>query len=274
MADRVLREAGNDPAAQIAAAYRIAFGRTPTAGESQVAQSFLAREAARWQELAKSHPELVRPVERKLSSPFLGWTTFGGNWSLREDSGCQVEPASGAKIIHDDVKFGDGTVEAQIMVGPGGGDAGLLLRVDNPAEGTDAVMAYNINLRRDSVRLGKHENSWRALVTAPLTLEENKWHDLKIELDVGQIRIFVNGANEPQIDFTDPKPLPLGRVGFRTYHMQAAVRNIVLTKKNQMTKLEFKVDKSTPIVLEGPQQRALAGLCKLVMNLNEFVYVD
>ena len=274
MADRVLRETGNDPAAQIAAAYRLALGRAPTAGELQVAAAFLTREAARWQEMAKSHPELVRPAETKPSSRILGWTTFDGAWSLREDGGCQVEPASGAKIIHDDVKFGDGMVEAQIMLGPGGGDTGLLLRVDNPAEGTDAVTAYNINLRRDSVRLGKHENSWRALVTVPLTLEENKWHDLKIELDVGQIRIFVNGAKEPQIDFTDPKPLPLGRVGFRTYHMQAAVRNIVLTKKNQTTKLEFKVDKSTPIVLEGPQQRALAGLCKLVMNLNEFVYVD
>ena len=71
-----------------------------------------------------------------------------------------------------------------------------------------------------------------------------------------------------------PSVKSVGKVGFRTYQIQSAVRNIVLTKKNQTTRLEFKVDKSTPIVLEGPQQRALAGLCKLVMNLNEFVYVD
>ncbi|MFN0021263.1 MAG: DUF1549 domain-containing protein [Pirellulaceae bacterium] len=274
MADRVIREAGNDPAAQIAAAYRLALGRAPTAGELQVSQSFLTREANRWQELAKSHPELVKPKQSKPTTRILGWTTFGGTWSLREDGGCQVEPESGAKIIHDDVKFGDGTIEAQVMLGSGNGDAGLLLRVDNPEEGTDSVTAYNINLRKGIVCLGKHENNWQSLVTAPLTLEEGKWHDLKVELDGGRIRIIVNGAAAPQIDFTDPKPLPQGRIGFRTYHMQTAVRNIVLTQKNRVTKLEMKVDKSTPIVLEGPQQRALAGLCKLVMNLNEFVYVD
>src|SRR5205085_9221 len=99
MADRVLREAGNDPAAQIAAAYRLALGRAPTSGELPIARSFLDREAARWQELAKSHPDLVRPAEQKPSSRILGWTTFDGAWSLREDGGCQVEPASGAKII-------------------------------------------------------------------------------------------------------------------------------------------------------------------------------
>jgi mono/diheme cytochrome c family protein len=274
MADRVLREAGNDQAAQIATAYRLALGRAPTAGELQVATAFLEREIVRWQEMGKEHPELVTAPAEQPGARILGWTTYGGTWKLRDDGGAEVQPSPGAKIIHDDVKFGDGTVEAQIMLGPGGGDTGLLLRVDQPAEGTDALLAYNINLRKDSVRLGKHENSWQALATAPLALEENKWHDLKIELDVGDIKIYVNGAKEPQIHFTDPKPLPQGRVGFRTYHMQTAARNIVLTKKNATTRLEFKIDKSTPIILAGPPQRALAGLCKLVMNLNEFVYVD
>ena len=274
MADRVLRVAGNDQAAQIAAAYHVALGRAPTAGELQVATAFLEREVVRWQDMSKERPELVGPMDDKASSRILGWTTYSGTWSLREDGGVQAESAPGAKMVHDDIKLGDGTVEAQVMLLEGGGDAGLLLRVDNPASGTDTLTAYNINLRKDALRLGKHENSWRALTSVPLKVEENKWHDLRVELEDGHIRIFVDGAKEPQIDFTDPQPLPVGKVGFRTYQIQSAVRNIVLTQKNKITKLEMKVDKSTPIVLEGPQQRALAGLCKLVLNLNEFVYVD
>ena len=274
MADRIIRQGDSDPAAQITAAYRLALGRAPTAGELQVAAAFLEREVVRWQDMSKEHPELVQPAEEKAGSRLLGWTAFGGAWTLRDDGGCQVDPAAGAKIIHDDAKIGDGTMEAQVMLMEGGGDAGLLLRVENPMEGTDALTAYNINLRKDSLRLGKHENSWRQLAAVPIKLEEGKWHDLKIDLEAGRIKIFVDGAKEPQIDFTDPQPLGVGKVGFRTYQIQTAVRNIVLTQKNRITKLEIKVDRSTPIVLQGPQQKALAGLCKLVLNLNEFVYVD
>lgn len=274
MADRVIREAGNDPASQITASYRLALGRSPTSAEMQVATAFLEREVARWQDTSKENLELAKTSNDKENSRILGWTTFGGTWSHREDGGVQVEPSPGAKIVQDDLKLADGTVEAQVLLMSGGGDAGLLLRVDNPTEGTDALTSYNVNLRKDSLRLGKHENSWRALTTVPLKVEENKWHELKVELEGGRLRIFMDGAKQPQIDFTDPQPLPVGKVGFRTYQVQAAVRNILVTQKNKVTRLEMKVDKSTPIVLEGPQQRALAALCKLVMNLNEFVYVD
>src|SRR5205823_1442888 len=99
MASRVLREAGAEPAEQIAAAYKIALGREPTAHEMQVALSFLERETVRWQDMSKVHPELVRPTDEKPGSRILGWTAFGGNWTLREDGGCQVEAAPGAKMI-------------------------------------------------------------------------------------------------------------------------------------------------------------------------------
>ena len=45
-AGRLLREAGSDPAAQIERAYRLAYGRRPGADEQQLAQEFLARQAA------------------------------------------------------------------------------------------------------------------------------------------------------------------------------------------------------------------------------------
>ena len=274
MALRVVAEAGQSPEAQVDASYRLALGRFPSSQERQVALSFLQREGERWEKLLTENPALAESTAAKPSARLLGWTTLDGEWSLREDGGFQVEAAPGAKIIHDSAKIGDGTVEAQIMLLDGDGDAGLLLRAADAREGTDAVTAYNINLRKDGLRLGKHENNWVQLAGARANIAPNEWQKLKIELAGPRIRIFLNDAPDPHIEFVDPKPLPAGKVGFRTFQIQTAVRKIRVTQKEVTTELPQQVDKSAPLLLQGPQQRALAGLCKLVLNLNEFVYVD
>jgi hypothetical protein len=272
-AKRIARTAGTDPRQQIAAAYRVALGREPSERERTLALAFLEREAARWQDpgIVAVNPGLQAGSE---DVQLLGWKHFGGQWQKRDDGGCQVEAHPGAKIVRDGLEFGDGTVEAQVMLLAGGGDAGVIVRVSEPTLGTDALTAYNINLRKDQLRLGKHENSWRALKTAAINIEEGKWHDLKVELSGGRIRVYLDGAKEPQVDHTDTEPLPAGSVGFRTFQIQAAVRQIRLTRGDKTEDVPMEYIQPADRALSTAQDRALAELCKLMLNLNEFVYVD
>jgi hypothetical protein len=69
-------------------------------------------------------------------------------------------------------------------------------------------------------------------------------------------------------------------VGFRTYQVSAAVRHLRLIQGEsvQTLPLEFAQPAGKLEDLangeDAPARRALADLCKLLMNLNEFVYVD
>jgi hypothetical protein len=205
----------------------------------------------------------------------IGWQQFDGQWNRRDDGGLQVAVHSGAKIVREELKFENGAVEAQVMLVGDNGDAGLIVRVNEPKSGVNALNAYNINLRGGSLRLGKHENNYRQLATVKMTIEPDKWHDVKVQLDGGRIRIWLDSAAEPQIDYSDDRPLPAGSLGFRTRQAEAAIRNIRLRRDGQTEDISLEFSRSVPSTTAfTASDRALAELCKLILNLNEFVYVD
>ena len=186
----------------------------------------------------------------------------------------------GAKIVREGVTLADGVVEGQVQLLEGRGDAGLLVRVNRATRGVDALEAYNINLKAGLLRLGKHQHNWRQLVAVPAPIVVGRWHTLRVAVEGGRIRIWLDDASEPQIDYTDPAPLAPGGVGFRTYQVSAAVRHLRLIQGEsvQTLPLEFAQPAGKLEDLangeDAPARRALADLCKLLMNLNEFVYVD
>ena len=274
MAARIVEQIPSDAAGQIELAYRLALGRAPSAMEREVASAYLAREADRWEKLRQEHPEQFAPSAESGGIKLALWEQFGGKWQLRGDGGLEVDATAGAKMIHEKLEIGDGTVEAQVMLLEGGGDAGLVLKVNQAADGVDRLHAYNINLKKDQIRLGKHENDFKALATSALVLAPNQWHDVKVVLSGARIRIYINQAAEPQIDYTDERPLPPGKIGFRSYAIGSAVRGIKVQSGEQTTSLAFERAAESFSPAAAPPQRALASLCKLVLNLNEFVYVD
>ncbi len=52
LADRLIREAGSDRAAQIDRAFRLALSRAPSADEARVAEAFLDRQIHEWKDIA------------------------------------------------------------------------------------------------------------------------------------------------------------------------------------------------------------------------------
>ena len=274
MAQSIASEAPADPDSQITLAYQRALGRLPSDAERRVASAYLAREQNRWSQLAKQRPELFVPSTDSIVVRIDGWEQFGGNWQFRSDKGLEVDADPGAKVLHETLEVNDGTVEAQVMLLEGEGDAGVLVRVSQAENGVNALHGYNVNLKKDQVRLGKHQNDWQPLATRSIDLPPNQWHDVKIVLEGARLRVYLNGAEEPQIDFTDDKPLLTGKIGFRTYAISSAVRGFRVQKGERSLTPEFRAAPPPVSSLPTAHGRALTSLCKLVLNLNEFVYVD
>lgn len=166
--------------------------------------------------------------EPPLSAHFTEWTSYGGSWQPRGD-GCTVNAQSGAKLVRDAPAFADGTVEADVkMIAGSGGNAGVLVRVQNPGVGADNFDGYEISLTANGrqVILGKHQHDFHLLASASVTAAPGQWHRLKVVLAGPQISVFLDGAPSPSLIYTDTSPLPAGTFALRNWLTTASFRNV------------------------------------------------
>ena len=153
-----------------------------------------------------------------------GWTSYGGMWSLAWDR-LRVDPAFGAKLVRDEGIVGDGTVSTTVVFADDlGGNAGLIVRVNEPRPGPDAWIGYEVSLsiKDQNVMLGRHRNNFTMLKAAPARIEVRHDHVLRVEMKGPTIRVFLDKGAEPVLTFDDgPNALPPGRVGLRTWGSRA-----------------------------------------------------
>src|SRR5262249_33115045 len=100
---------------------------------------------------------------------------------------------------------------------------------------------------------------------------------VKIELTGERIRVWLNGAGEPALDVTDPKPLKVpGFIGIRTWGAALHVDELKLhagQKDFSITPVSDRGGNPNELVCDS-QRRALQSFCLLLFNLNELIYVD
>lgn len=120
----------------------------------------------------------------------VGWTKYGGTWTV---SGGQYNVASnpGAKSLLD-TNYSDLIYEADVTPGSTG-NVGLIFRVSNPGIGTDAYQGYyaGLDVPNQRVLIGKANNNWTSLATAPMSLTANTSHHVKIFAQGDSIQVYV-----------------------------------------------------------------------------------
>jgi hypothetical protein len=102
-----------------------------------------------------------------------------------------------------------------------------------------------------------------------------------VRLNGPRIRVYLDGAERPLLDFVDPNPLPAGKVGLRTFNASFAVRNLKVTAGGHEWTADFRPKQPVSEAIRAsrpadanPRQQALQSLCLLLLNLNELVYID
>jgi len=75
------------------------------------------------------------------------------------------------------------------------GQGSLIFNASNPAVGADAFQGYGAGIdSAGQVWLGRFNNSWTQLSSANMTISTGTWYRLKVLVDNGNIRVFVNDA--------------------------------------------------------------------------------
>lgn len=203
--------------------------------------------------------------EEPPSAPIEGWRAFGGIWQLTNGA-LQVEPDAGAKMVRQEPQVGDGTVSCEVRFDAQGGDnAGLILRVSDPHTGPDPWNGYEISLspRNQALVLGRHRHNWEPIRTAPTPITTGRWYRLKVEMAGTRLRIFVDDASTPLLEYDDKEhPLTTGQVGIRTWNSRASFRNVTITTGGKTITETFGTENRAQQTVSGMWDPIVTGSAK------------
>ena len=171
--------------------------------------------------------------DEQASAPRAGWTRYGEAGGA---AGYLAVPAN-TKFIAGNNAWSNYVMEAAVMLKGTTGNAGLVMRVNEPGSGPDDMKGYYIGFSTDKLYLGKMNNNWQELATCTLTniackVEPDVWNRLRVSIKGNQIRVWFNPVHSDpglRIEYTDDKePVLKGNIGVRAAGVQAWVEDVVV----------------------------------------------
>ena len=176
-----------------------------------------------------------------------GWTAYGGTWQIADGAMQNVSDERGAKLLIGSTYWRDYTVDADLRLDGESGDAGLLLRVQEPDEGVDAFRGFytGLRLRDNSLIAGDADYGWVEQAPQPLAtqLVPFQWYHLQASIWGCHLRVRAfDEARLPlaKIDVVLPSCSPHGQVGLRSYASGGS------WKKVRVSAIKEKLPESVP----------------------------
>ncbi|NQT87963.1 DUF1080 domain-containing protein [bacterium] len=162
-----------------------------------------------------------------------GWTRYGGGPATSHT----LDLPPGVKMIAGKPEWTDYVLEAVVMLREAGGNAGLIFRVTDPGQASDAMLGYYAGFDAKALYLGKMTHNWQELARFDLTkldcrVVPDTWSLMRIAVEGPRIRVWFNplhGDPGLRLDVTDKKaPHLRGAVGVRTHRVRARFDNVVV----------------------------------------------
>lgn len=158
-----------------------------------------------------------------------------GEWITQQ--GALVFKGGFGKYMVGSENWGDYVVETDITLTADTVNAGLCVRVSNPATvepgsnypagGSDFLQGYFIGIGDNSLVLGKHNYDWTELKRVEYVFEKGKTYRLKAEVNQNVLRISVDG--NLLIQYKDNNaPFLHGMVGYRAHASSITADNLII----------------------------------------------
>lgn len=186
---------------------------------------------------AGKHTIKTEMVKGEFDLRSINFTSDKGEELITPEGEYSTAPGTFAKSVIGDSEWKDYTVEADINIGAGTGDGGLIFRVNNPANGIELgqnnpnfMQGYVAYINKAGVHLGKFNYNWTYLKGAEINDLLNKWQHMKVVAKGTNIKIFVGDMVTPKIDYTDNSSTAFtqGKVGLRSNHNYTKFDNFEL----------------------------------------------
>jgi hypothetical protein len=277
-AERLLREAGDKPIAQITRSWQLALNRAPSPQETKTAADWLERQTKAFTALSSRlafRPDVAAALatdyfpklspSQFLTGPAEGWNYYRGHWAPPYEGIRVVDREIGPFALWQGGMLKDGAVSAKVTLSSPVELAGLLFRAS--AQG-DEVRGYEVVLdpRRQKITLRRDGPKPVELASAAARLPIGEPFPLTVEC--GDTRVQVRLHDTVILETVDPEPIVAeGRIGVRTWGGAVWLDSLTLHP-------EGAAGIAVPSGDPPPARQALQSLCLLVFKLNEFLYVD
>ena len=166
-----------------------------------------------------------------------GWTAYGGTWQIADGAMQNVSDERGAKLLNGSVYWTDYVIDADLRLDGESGDAGLLLRVQEPEEGVDAFRGFYAGLRlRDNALIGGDADyGWLEQAPRPLSskLMPYQWYHLRasvMECRLQALASTTSGTPLALLEFSIPSCSEHGQIGLRSYASGGSWKNVRVTQ--------------------------------------------
>jgi hypothetical protein len=166
-----------------------------------------------------------------------GWQTFGGTWQVSDGVYRVTSSGRGEKSVAGSTVWSSYTMEGDVRL-DAGGNAGLSVRVSDPATGVDSQNAYYVGLSSvDGAFIGRQRYDWTLLGgthPVPGGVQVGTWYHLKVQASGCTFTVTASpadGSGTP-VTFTQTDStscLDHGAVGVRMDATPASFRNITVT---------------------------------------------
>lgn len=176
------------------------------------------------------------PKSSSFDANDAGWSDYGGCWSV--SGGAYHETCGGTggnKAVAGNTSWGNYTLQGDVRY-DSGTQAGFIVRVSNPATGTDSLNGYYVGISSTQITLGRQAYNWTALqsVTIPGGLAIGAWYHLTIQaigctFTVSGVPVGSTAA-PTSFTYTDTGcTFTTGAVGVRDMASTASWRNVTVT---------------------------------------------
>jgi hypothetical protein len=157
----------------------------------------------------------------------IGFTPLGGSWEVR-DGVVRIQAIDGPKLVSDHAAFKDGAVGVEVQFTDcKGGNAGLVVRVDQARIGADNFIGYEValNPQRQRVLLARHRHNFEPIKEVECEVAVGRWLPLEVRLSGSVVEILVEGKSVLRHD--DGKlALPAGKIALRAWQREASYRDL------------------------------------------------
>lgn len=149
------------------------------------------------------------------------WTMYEAAWEISEESAGPIDPGF-SKIISGEIGWSDYVIETQVQLTEEAGEAGIIARGVNPADGrtldqnnNNMIQGYYAFITSNGVTLRKQNYGYEDIEHVELELDLAESHHIKVEVDGTKISVFVNDMDTPQIEVDERfnTPFTHGRAG-------------------------------------------------------------
>jgi signal transduction histidine kinase len=218
-----------------------------------------------WQWVRYLHsPTRYLPKRYVFSDKLDDWTAYGGTWEVSGGAMQNASDERGAKLMTGSSYWTNYVADADLQLSGSPGDAGLIIRGGDEEEGVDAYSGYYAGLssrpysltRSDNIlMLGKANHDWTELSESDVVggVAPFAWYHLRVLAYGCHFVASAAPLNDLQLTTTvsafDPKCVPTGQIGLRSYATGVSWRNIVVKRATEQ-------DLSAMLALKNASKKA------------------